>query len=374
MEAARRMRGAALAAALVSALSTLLLVANLGMPSRSWDSSYYDERSSSSLRRNRRVLNLDAFADPKSVEGRSQESQDASNILSQMKAFEEQRGITRGAGDSSYDPTMTLSSGSGINVGNLQAGAEKQLDEMQMMQQGQSSAADGLLYQPIKFEERPVSRNVLGTIYAPTLHDKNFSLYEQDYRSAIEDWVVMMHGAGQPLLHSFEYIPTETETYYAVWGWQRGRIEGSAWRVGGSQAEYLDVYSYVDPRGYDLESAPVLTVDGDHAAFHGWHPAAYGHVLDYHLSQVAFLKSQVHDECRFLFVEGSLKDILLYIDPAFYERVTWLKKGQIAKINGNLLMGFHEVSARKEFPRVWGKWLASKLARNLAIPCPEGFS
>ena len=199
-EAARRMRGAALVAALVSALSTLLLVATLVMPARSLDSSLsprYDESESSSLRRNRRVLNLDAFADPKSVEGRS------------------------------------------------------------------SNAVDGLSFQPIRFEERPVSRNVLGTIYAPTLHDKNYSLYEQDYRSTIEDWVVRMHGAGPPLVINFEYIPSETETYYAVWGWGRGRIEGSVWRVGGSQAEYLDAYSYVDPRGHDLESAPVLAVDGD---------------------------------------------------------------------------------------------------------------
>ena len=262
-EASRRMGGATLVvvgALALALLSTLLLVATQGMPSRSSDSSYYDEfeSSSSSRRRNRRVLNLDAFADPKSVEGRSQ---DESNILSQMKALEEQRGIiTRGAGGS-YDPTMTASSG--INIGNLRAGTDKQLDGMQMIQQGQTNAAAELQYRPIKFEERAASRTVLGTIYAPTLHDKNFSLYEQDYRSAIEDWVVMMHGAGQPLLHSFEYIPSETETYYAVWGWQRGQIEGSAWRVGGSQAEYLDAYSYVDPRGHDLEAAPVLVVNGD---------------------------------------------------------------------------------------------------------------
>ena len=70
-------------------------------------------------------------------------------------------------------------------------------------------------------------------------------------------------------------------------------------------------------------------------------------------------------------MEGSLKDILVDIDPEFYERVTWLKKGQIAKINGNLLLVSHEVSAQNVFPRFGANgWLQGWLG-TLQYHVPE---
>ena len=62
----------------------------------------------------------------------------------------------------------------------------------------------------------------------------------------------------------------------------------------------------------------------------------------------------------FNFLTGPLKNILLHLDPEFFQRVTWLKPGTIARVNnGKLVLAFHPTSRKYGANRHLQKWLKS---------------
>ena len=145
--------------------------------------------------------------------------------------------------------------------------------------------------------------------FFPKLHDKNASSFKEKYVSRIKTFVTQYHGSGEPLMHSFVPSPNGTGQgpFFAVWTKGGQRVNASAWRVDGKKIEYLDGHTYVRPPEY--ASGPltsernIVDVSGDHAAFHGWFPDFYGHVVDFHMSQIAFLKYAMTDYTRFLLLD-----------------------------------------------------------------------
>jgi len=213
---------------------------------------------------------------------------------------------------------------------------------------------------PIRFQENEENPVVLQTFFRPTLHDKNIIEFESDYRSRYEKWVLEMHGSGEPTLATF-HEKEGSDSYYAIWTKQGPSNLASAWQVDGStsQGDFLHGYSYENPDEHDWLSAPLVEVDAPcFGAFTGWQPQSYGHVLDYHLSQVAFLAGRLSRECRLLLLEGPLQDILLAVDEELYNRVLWLSPGTVAKMKGSLAVAFHP-SSLNDRTAVVPKWGAN---------------
>ena len=111
--------------------------------------------------------------------------------------------------------------------------------------------------------------------------------------------------------------------------------------------------------------------------------SAYGHVLDYHLAQVVYLKMKRPPGCRFVFLDISaepskngiprrgshkgnpLATVLEAVDPEFYSRITWIPAGVVARVNGNdLTISTHQKQIGPPGMR-WGankylmQWLTS---------------
>ena len=112
--------------------------------------------------------------------------------------------------------------------------------------------------------------------------------------------------------------------------------------------------------------------------------SAYGHVLDYHLAQVAYLKMRRPPGCRYIFLDTSaepsnngipirngqpkgnpLATVLEAVDPEFYSMITWIPAGVVVRVNSNdLTISTHQQLFDPPIMR-WGankylmQWLAS---------------
>ncbi|EJK52421.1 hypothetical protein THAOC_28297, partial [Thalassiosira oceanica] len=242
---------------------------------------------------------------------------------------------------------------------------------------------------PIRYKERRESAGVMKRWLYSTLHDADVTAHQVEYHQQMSRWVLAMHGSGEPYVHTLKPPGRGgSGPYYAIWTKGGADVLASAWRVlRNGDTEYIDAHSYVSPIGSVREMTHVIDVYGDHAGFHGvsifvlpafpsliligspwkheltlfdlmekWFPDAYGHTIDFHLAQVAFLKAKVSSSTRFLLLDmGPLKKILETLNPKFYKRVTWLKPMQVARVNdGTLTANFHVSwagTAEGYFPR-----------------------
>lgn len=137
----------------------------------------------------------------------------------------------------------------------------------------------------------------------PTLEDVQASSYRMLYMSVLSNWVVRLHGSGEPLLHTFQPTISGNGPFFAIWTNGYEEVAASAWRVVEDTSEYLDAFSYVAPPIDEISGMAIVDVQGDQAAFHSWMPHSYGHTIDHHLAWVAFLKYTVSASTGFLFLD-----------------------------------------------------------------------
>ena len=132
---------------------------------------------------------------------------------------------------------------------------------------------------------------------------------------------------------------------FAIWDCRHDYCHASAW----------DDTSYFQPTegGGDAKnpwSQPDLVqkhrpadrvVRGTHVAFTAWFEGNFGHYFDDHLPSIAYLKSQVPPDTRFLLQDRPLsRNVLRFLDPLFYhQRIEWIQEDEIVEIqDGDLLV------------------------------------
>ena len=88
----------------------------------------------------------------------------------------------------------------------------------------------------------------------------------------------------------------------------------------------------------DIKSNPeVIKLDGRYAGFHTWWSHNYGHILHDTIPYLLWFKEQLPEDCQFLLLEDPVAQQIIYsIDQCLYNNITWLKRGQVASIRGEL--------------------------------------
>ena len=105
------------------------------------------------------------------------------------------------------------------------------------------------------------------------------------------------------------------------------------------------------PSKPDSSIMTIKTVRGDHVAFTSWFEGRFGHYADDHLPTIAYLKHHVPTSTRFLLHDNPLsRSVLSFLDPSFYDRVTWIQLGDIVRIDDGSLM----VAVPHKIPLMWG--------------------
>ena len=134
---------------------------------------------------------------------------------------------------------------------------------------------------------------------------------------------------------------------FAVWDCRRHDCRASAWNENrvvrwGTKPPWID-----PPPGTVVNR----TVHGDHVGYTSWFEGNFGHYLDDHLPTIAYLKAQLPEETRFLLVDTPLsRNVMRFLDPSFYERITWIQQNEIVRVvRGRLL-----VTKSKEIPVYYG--------------------
>lgn len=88
----------------------------------------------------------------------------------------------------------------------------------------------------------------------------------------------------------------------------------------------------------DIKSNPeVIKLDGRYAGFHTWWSHNYGHILHDTLPYLLWFREQLPEDCQFLLLEDPVAQQIIYnIDQCLYNNITWLKRGQVASVHGEL--------------------------------------
>ena len=125
--------------------------------------------------------------------------------------------------------------------------------------------------------------------------------------------------------------------------------ECSAWDpVGGeTMTRMTSVYhpqgavQWVDPPHAPLWSAEV-TVSGPHVFFHSHFPGNYGQFMDDHMPSLTWLREHVSWDTKFLLLENQLlRKFIKWFDMDLYNRIEWMKAGQILQVDGDLIVFDH---------------------------------
>jgi hypothetical protein len=120
------------------------------------------------------------------------------------------------------------------------------------------------------------------------------------------------------------------------------------------------------PSDYNIKT----TLIGDYVGFCSWFQGNYGHMMHDNLPYIAWLKSQVSDNCGFILLDRAInKDIIKSFDKEFYDRIYWAKLNEVVSVTGDLIVStpdMHPCIMNINFMRHLVDWLQRKL------PSPSG--
>lgn len=175
----------------------------------------------------------------------------------------------------------------------------------------------------------------------PILHTKDEEKKEK-YEAKMNQALRMRNGnlRDLPELYSLQ------NGRIGIWDCKHHYCKASAWNNETVMAEGRS--PWVDPPKVYTTSRVIV---GDAVAYAAWFDGIFGHYLDDHLPSIAYIKSQVPPETKFVLLDTKLaRNVLSFLDPVFYERVVWVKEHEVIQVVDGQLY----VTRSEEIPLFFG--------------------
>ena len=136
-----------------------------------------------------------------------------------------------------------------------------------------------------------------------------------------------------------------TNATFAIWDSQRHYTEASAWTQDGSFV--MEGPGWIEPKS----KKPTHVLIGNHVGYTTWFAGIFGHHYDDHLPSIAYLRTQVPKDYKFILLDTKLgRAVLKFLDPDFYQRVVWVQEHDVVLVLGNLYV----TRIHPTYPLMWG--------------------
>ena len=154
-------------------------------------------------------------------------------------------------------------------------------------------------------------------------------------------------GTDLPELHRLLHNPS-----FVIWDSRHHYTWASAWDENGL---FIRGAGWIDPqamkRNLTEPLPPPLQLEGNYVGFTMWFEGNFGHYLDDHLPSIAYLRTQVPTDTKFLLLDTPLaRSTFQLLDEGFYRRIVWIQEQQPVQVSGSL----HVSVVHPGYPLMWG--------------------